>query len=83
MTKYVQPTIFLVSRPLLMQSKTRIETAGFRSETIIIRILMQLEKRLFDARFFDYDFQLDQTVEKTEIIDPTRQSDSCIGNRKC
>ena len=41
---------------------------------------MQLKKRLFDPRFFDYDFQLDQAVKKTEISDPTRESDSCILN---
>ena len=31
---------------------------------------MQLEKRLFNPRFFDYDFQLGQTVEKPEIFNP-------------
>ena len=43
---------------------------------------MQLKKPLLNPRFFDYDFQLDQTVGKTETFDPTRQSDSCIGNVK-
>ena len=50
-------------RPLLLQSETRIEKAGFRSETNN-GIIMQLDKRLFNPRFFDYDFQLDQTVKK-------------------
>ena len=68
-----------VLRPLLMQSETRIEKAGFRVETKNGN-LEQLKKRLFNPRIFDYDFQLDQTVEKAEISDPTRQSDSCIGN---
>ena len=62
-----------------MQSETWIEKAGFRSEAKI-GVLMQLKKRLLNPRFFDYDFQLDQAVEKTEIFDPTRPSDSCIGD---
>ena len=66
----------MFGRPVLMQSETWIKKAGFRSETI--GFLMQLKKRLFNPRFFDYDFQLGQTVENTWIFDPTRQSDSCI-----
>ena len=58
-----------------MVPRNSIEKAGFRSEKKK-GFLMHLEKRLFSPRFFDRDFQLDQTVEKTEIFDPTRQSDS-------
>ena len=61
-----------------MQSETWIKKAGFRSEAKI-GVLMQLKKRLFNPRCFDHDFQLDQAIEKIEISDPTRQSDSCIG----
>ena len=39
-----------------------------------------VEKAPFQSKNYDYDVQLDQTVEKTEISYPTRQSDSCIGN---
>ena len=55
-----------------MQSETWIKKAGFRSETT------QLKKHLFNPRVFDYDFQLDQTAEKTEIYDPTRQSNQNV-----
>ena len=61
-----------------MQSETRIEKARFRSETKNC-VIMQLKKHLFNPRCFDYDFQLDQAVGKTETLDPTRQSNSCIG----
>ena len=66
-------------RPVLMQSDTWLEKVSFRSETKN-GFHMQLEKRLFNPRFFDYVFQLDETLEKTKIFDPTRQSDSCLGN---
>ena len=64
-----------------MQSETWIEKAGFRSE-IKIGFLVRLKKRLFNPRLFDYDFQLDKTVEKTEIVSPTHQLDACIGKVK-
>ena len=59
---------------LCMQSGTRIKETGFRSETKN-GILVPLKKRLFNPRFSDYDSQLDQTVGKTEIFDPTILSD--------
>ena len=45
-----------------------------------IAILTQLKKRLPNLGLVDHDFQLDQTVEQTEIFHPTRPSDSCIRN---
>ena len=64
-----------------MLSETRIEKAGFRLETKK-RQSYAVEKTLFSMKKKnDYDFQLGQTVEKTEIFDPTGPSDSC--NRKC
>ena len=61
-----------------MQSETLTGKGGFRSETKVGIIFYAVEKAPFNARCFDYeyDIQLDQTVGKTEIFDPTRQSDS-------
>ena len=66
-------------RPVLMQSETWIEKAGFRSETKN-GFLMQLKKRLFNPRFSIVFFNRNRQSKALEIFDPTRQSDSCIGD---
>ena len=43
---------------------------------------MQLEKRLFDVRFFEYNLQSDQTVEKTEFFYPAHQSVGSMHHKK-
>ena len=44
--------------------------------------IQTFKERLSNLKKNDFDFQLklDKTVEKNEISDLTRQSDSCIGN---
>ena len=65
-------------RPFLRQSETWIEKACFRLETGKC-VFHAVGKAPFESKNFRLYFELDQTVEKTEIFDPTCHSDSSFG----